>query len=180
MSLLERFLSSRVERVSASYIRIPGRIVSEQHRPLILTGVNFKGTKVQTYFLIDTGAKISLIMPNDQSRLGLIFDDTRATRSAGFFNEYTMRCMTQELAVTFAGFTLDQETIGKKPLVSIRTMVNFYIPDPQQANVDCPSILGLDVLSLFDLSYDRDFVSLETGEDPNPKLRAYRVRGKNF
>lgn len=182
MSLLERFLSSKIERTSASFVRIPGRNVSERNVPLILTRVNFKGTKVSVYFLVDTGAAVSLIMPRDQSRLGIAFDEKQAICNIGFFNdnECIMRCETQELALTLSGFTLDQQRSGRKPLILIRTMVNFYIPDPRQTITNHPSILGRDVLSLFNLTYDRDFVALETGENPDSKLKAYRIRGRYF
>jgi len=180
MSFLERFLPPRIEIIEASHVRIPGKVLSERRTPVILARVNLEKGQIPVLFLVDTGAQMSLIMPQDHERLGIVFDDKQATKSVGFYEEYIMRCMIQELPLSFSGFTSDQEASRKKPLISIRTVVNFYVPDPQQAADPHLSILGRDVLSLFNLTYDRDSVALETDGNPNPKLEIYRIRGRYF
>lgn len=128
-------------------------------------------------FLVDTGSKVSVIMPYDQQRIEIVFNSSIANTSIGWAN-IEIQSMTQSLQLSFSGFRINQQDLRKKPLIATRVVSDFYLPDPQRMN--WVSLLGMDILSLFDLTIDRDRVILETDENPDERLEANIIHGKYF
>lgn len=177
MSLLERFLQPKIERVDARDIVIPGRISAEVKRPYVIASIMIGEKRIPTPFLIDTGAAVSVIMPADQERLGIVFDERQALSEIGFSDLPSIRCMERNFRLRFSGFSLNREASRKKALIHIQTVVNFYITEPRPNYI---SLLGMDVLSRFTLTYSSSSLTLETDGNPDPKLDAYRVGRRYF